>query len=100
MTTENTKSQDGDAASSLPSSDLLEIEVLNRYAIMPPEGFDKDFRASQSIALSEEGAWFKFCNPALNRKAYEADGFKPVKLRVGISISNSVISETAKDKSD
>ena len=35
-----------------------------------------------TIRESLEGCWEKFCWPALNRKAYEEDGWKPVMYKL------------------
>ena len=53
-------------------------DTLNGYAIKPPCGWDEDFTASESRALTVEKAWHRFCYPALQREAYEAQGFKAV----------------------
>lgn len=58
------------------------IDKLEGFAICPPGGFDEDFKASESWAKTKEAAWIRFCHPALKREAYEADGFKPVRVTI------------------
>ena len=53
-------------------------DTLKGYAIKPPGGWDEDFTASESWALTAEKAWHRFCHYALRREAYEAHGFKAV----------------------
>lgn len=60
---------------------LVEEKVL--YAIKPPsDGMLTDFPFSESISITKDGAWKKFCYPALRREAYENDGFKAVKVKM------------------
>jgi len=63
-----------------------EIQSIHGYSIMPTYGFDEDFTPVDSFASTKEQAWKRFCHPCLNRKGYESDGFKPVKVKLTCSI--------------
>lgn len=63
---------------------MAKKQELTGWAIRPPEGFDEDYPAANSFAGDAESAWARFCFPALRREAYEADGFRPVKVKVTI----------------
>lgn len=61
---------------------MNEIKEYLRFAIFPPADLKDDFDFTESIARTPEDAWFKFCHPALNRKAYEEDGFRAMEVIV------------------
>jgi hypothetical protein len=59
------------------------IEGKKFYAIKPPTAdMLTDFPFSESMAITKERAWQKFCSPGLSREGYEADGFTVVKVRM------------------
>ena len=61
------------------------VEEKYAYTIKPPTaGMLTDFPFSESMALTKNTAWDKFCYPSLRREAYERDGFKAVKIKVTI----------------
>ena len=61
------------------------LDSFSGYAIRPPDGvWDDDFPIKDSVAYTEEGAWQKFCRPALRREAYEGDGFRAVPVMIEI----------------
>lgn len=62
-------------------------QTFQAWAIMPPDGWDNNFRARDSLRETREGAWERFCYPALDRAAFESDGFKSVNVDVTISLS-------------
>lgn len=78
----------------LRSSDLLAVQTIPAFAVMPPDGWDDDFKPIDSLAWDAEKAWIRFCHPALRREAYEADGFKAVPVTVTIHSANSNIMES------
>ena len=56
------------------------------YFIGPPQ-FSDDFGFGDMIhgsfpAKNPEQAWRNFCHPALNRSAYESEGWKPYKVAI------------------
>jgi len=62
------------------------IEVIKTlYAIVPPEKDDLiDFPLLESLSFTADGAWEKFCYPALRRYGYEDNGFSAKKVVVTI----------------
>ena len=55
------------------------ISELKGFCIMPkPKSDFKELDCQLTFSQTEEKAWEKFCNPALNRKAYEDSGYKAV----------------------
>ena len=64
-------------------------QSFRAFAIMPPEGWSEDIEPSASVATTVEGAWNKFCYPALCREAYEKDGYRPVDIVVKYIDRNS-----------
>jgi len=66
----------------------METEKTQKYyAVSPPGGFDEDFTKNNTLSLTKQGAWLKFCYPALNQKAYEDDGFKAVEVELDENLS-------------
>lgn len=56
------------------------IESVEMWAISDNGEFNEDIMSIDSLAATPELAWRKFCYPALNRPAYEADGYRPIKV--------------------
>lgn len=70
---------------------LLEVlgmeQKLELYAIIPPNKNDiEDFPLADALASTGDGAWERFCYPALNRAAYEQDGFEAKKVLVTVRV--------------
>jgi hypothetical protein len=73
-----------------PLSKTPAVATFLGYAVMPPTGWDDDFRAQDSLAYTADGAWRRFCYPALRREAYEQDGFRAVPVTVEIRAAHTV----------
>jgi hypothetical protein len=61
-------------------------ESFYGYAIIPPLGFDDEISLKSTVAITVDGAWHKFCNPSLNREAYEGEGFNAKKVKITIEV--------------
>lgn len=74
------------AADAKPSNQMKHREEIDAYAIIPPWGWDDDFKAHESLAKDPEGAWERFCRPALRKEGFEEDGFEAVPVTMMIEL--------------
>jgi len=67
-------------------------EAFEYYAVIPPdELYLEDFPLRESIGITADIAWEKFCYPALNRAGYEKDGFKAKKVLITIEVIDTPV---------
>ena len=67
-------------------------ETFEYYAVIPPdELYLEDFPLRESIGITADIAWEKFCYPALNRAGYEKDGFKAKKVLITIEVIDTPV---------
>ena len=52
----------------IASHELLAVQTIPGFAVMPPDGWDDDFKPIDSLAWDAEQAWIRFCHPALKRE--------------------------------
>ena len=65
----------------------MKESINTLFAIVPPEEDDlKEFSMKDTLSYTEDGAWERFCYPALKRSGYENDGYRARKVFITIEV--------------